>query len=429
MHDQEILVDVSPGETRVAILTDGRLDEVLIERDNEPSLVGAVVLAPVTMVRRDLGAVFVDLGKSDGYLDRFSGPPPNQGESVIVQVVAEAHRSKAARVSADPTLQGDLLDLLPTQPDHAVARAITAKGERRRLRETVDGVVPDDVGLLIHAQAKGCEAQALEAEATDLMARWSEIQAGARAGKGERRFRILDPAPGPFSRARRIAPDARVTEGRDGILFGERDIDEAIARATERRTVLPGGTALVIEETEALVAIDVDTGGSRGALENPEAFAREVAAGLARQIRLRRLAGLIVIDFPRTASADARRALTTGLEQAMAGDADPLTVHGWTRSGLLELTRPRRAPSLHESLRDAGAAAPLNVTTLALEALRRVARESSGIARPKLVCPNPVRLALQGQLRPALNELERRLGTPLALEVGPDNTEIDITGG
>ncbi len=429
MGDQEILIDVSPGETRVAILDDGKLQEILIERIGQPWLVGAVVLAPVTAVRRDLGAVFLDLGGQDGYLDRFSGELPNQGESLVVQVLTEAHRGKAARVTQDPTLHGDLIDLTPTRPGHAVARSITAKGERRRLREVVDRIVPEETGALIRARAKGCEIQALENDATALAGRWSRIEQEARVRKGTNRFQILDPAPGPLARARRAAADAVVLEGRDGMLFRERDLETQIAEATERRSPLANGGALVIDETEALVAIDVDTGGAGSALNNPAAFAGEVAKEIARTIRLRGLSGLMVIDFPRIGGTETRRALVTALAASTGTNEDPPTIHGWTKSGLLELTRPRQGPSLHEILRDIGGSAPFNPTTLALEALRRVARETSGIARPRLICPNSVRLLLQGRLRPALDELERRLGTALTLEIGADTNGIEITGG
>lgn len=428
MPDQEILIDTSPGETRAAILSEGRLDEVLIERLGQPGLVGAIVLAPVTDVRRELGAVFLDLGESAGYLDRFSGPLPNQGATVLVEVTAEPHRAKAARVTTDVGLHGAYISMTPTRPGHAVARAIAAKGERRRLREAVLQAVPEDIGVLVHAHARGCDDEALKADARTLMDRWSRIQSLAARKADSPGFQILEAAPGPRAAALRIAPNAIVLEGRDGALFQERDIDAEIARATERRVDLVSGAALVIDETEALVAIDIDTARARGALDNPAAFANEVGTETARQIRLRRLAGLIVIDFPRGGSNDARPPLVAALERAFAGNSNQPIIHGWTRGGLLELTRQRRGPSLREIMRAGDQDAAFNVTTSALEALRRVSRETSGIAHPRLLCPNPVKLALQGPLRPALDEVGRRLGAPLTLEIRVGTNEIEITG-
>lgn len=428
MSDREILVDVSPGELRAAVLQDGRLEHIEIDRLGQPRLLQATVLAPVTQVRQDLGAVFLDLGRQDGYLDKFRGPPPNQGESLIVQVTAEAHRAKAARVTVDPVLAGALLDLTPTRPDHAIARAITAKRERARLRDILARVVPETVGALVHVHARDVESAALEAEAKALLERWTGIQERANDPNARRGFRILDPAPDAPTRARRIAPDALVREGRDGILFQERDIDGALVSATHRRAQLPGGGALIIDETEALVAIDVDAGGDRAATDNPSGFAAQTGLEIARQMRLRRLAGLILIDFPRIGGERARRALVTALEPALGRDGDVVTIHGWTRAGLLEVTRTRREPSLLEVLGSGETANHFNAATLALEALRRVCRETSGIARPRLRCPNPVKLALEGPLRPALDQVESRLGAPLVLEAGEGVNAIEITG-
>lgn len=428
MTDQEILVDVSPGETRTAILSNGRLDRILIERLGQPRLLDAVVLAPVKAARRDLGAVFLDLGAYDGYLDKFRGPPPNQGEALIVQVTAEAYRAKAARVSVDPTLRGELVDLTPTRPGHAVARTITAKTQRARLRDALARVVPDTIGALVHATARECDPETLEMDAQALLDRWSRIEAAAKGPDARQGFRILEAAPDALARARWIAPNAMIHRGRDGKLFRERDIDGQIAQALERRMALPGGGAVVIDETEALVAVDIDGRGDRAAQDDPKSFAIHVATEIARQVRLRQLAGLILIDFPRIGGNTAKRALTTTLEQSFARDVEETTLHGWTRGGLLEITRTRREPSLLEIMGDFDRPTSLSATSQALEALRRVRRETSGIARPRLICPNPVKLALQGPLRGALDEVESHLGVALRFDIRDGASEIEITG-
>lgn len=428
MPEREILVDASPGEVRVAILENGRLEQILMDRIGQPRLLGATVLAPVTQSRRDLGAVFLDLGAQDGFLEKFKGPAPTEGENLIVQVTAEPHRAKAARVTLDPVLSGAFLDLTPTRPGHAVARAITAKTERARLREIIDRMVPETMGVLVHAHARDCDSALLEDDARTLLGRWSRIQDRVADQANPRGFRILEPAPDALARARRIAPDATVNEGRDGALFRERDIDGALIEAMARHAPLPGGGTLVIDETEALVAIDIDAGGDRAATDNPDGFAAEVRLEIARQIRLRRLAGLILIDFPRIAGEAARRALVAALEPALSRDGEAITIHGWTRAGLLEITRARREPTLLEVLGDIDRSIPFNPTTLALEALRRVRRETSGIARPRLLCPNSVKLALQGPLRPALDEVEASLGGPLTIEARDGTDAIEIMG-
>jgi ribonuclease G len=428
MANREILVDTSPGETRVAILSDGELDEILIERRSRPRRVGSIVLAKVTTVRRELGAVFVDLGEGDGYLDRFLGAVPTEGTTLLVQITAEAHREKAARVSMDLALHGSYMTMSPKRPGHAVARAITAKGERGRLRTIVAEIVPEDLGMIIHLNARGREAQDIDADARALLDRWHHLRYQAHQGLGSAAFRIVEAAPNPLAQARQIAPDAPVHEGRDGTLFRERDIDTAIAQATRRRIDLASGAALVIDETQALTTIDIDVARSSAATGNPIALAMETAVEIPRQIRLRHLSGLIVIDFPRSRNQDARGELRSGLEKAFQRDPDQPTVHGWTRAGLLEITRPRRGPSLGDLMMDNDQSPHPNTETIALEALRRVLRESSGIAHPRLICANSVKLALLGPLRPALDAVNQRLGATLTLDVsettGSDGIEI-----
>jgi ribonuclease G len=341
--------------------------------------------------------------------------------------MAEAHGAKAARVTTDISLHGAFMTLSPSRPGHAVARAITAKGERRRLRAVLSRTVPEDIGALIHANASECETADLEVNAGALMERWSRLRDGMTDEASAAGSRVLENAPDLLIQARRLAPDATVLEGRDGALFRDREIDAEIALATERRVDLASGAALVIDETEALVAIDVDI--ARATNDNPVALANEVAVEIARQMRLRRVAGLILIDFPRGGRGNVRRALVMALEGALASDPDQLTIHGWTRGGLLELTRPRRGRSLREILRTGDRATPFSPTTRALEALRRVLQETSGIPHPRLICPNPVKLALQGPLRKALEEVEHRLGGRLTLEVGTGQNEIEIAGG
>ncbi|MDA0340064.1 MAG: ribonuclease E/G [Proteobacteria bacterium] len=400
----------------MALLSGGRVDEILIERAHRPWRIGSIVLARVTAVRRELGAVFLDLAGDDGYLDGFSGPIPNEGKSVLVEITSEAHRGKAARVTTDLSLQGELITMTPHRPDHAISRRITAKGERSRLRAALGEVLPETLGAIVGPQAKGCEIPALLADAHALLDRWQRMQALIQAPSANPAPQILQAAPGPVEQARRAAPDATVREGRDGALFLEHDIEATIAQATQRRVTLDSGAALVFDEGEALTAIDIDVARSQGATENPITLASESAQAIARQIRLRRLAGLILIDFPRTRIAAAREKWSAKLKQATTCGSDPLTIHGWTRAGLLEITRPRRGPSLRETLLEDDPALQPNVNTLALEALRHVLRGSSGIAHPRLKCSNAVRLALLGPLRPAFDEVGRRLGARLTLE-------------
>jgi len=425
MADAEILVDRSPGETRAAVLEDGRLAELHIERDHRPWLFGALVLARVTASRPEQGAVFVDLGGAQGYLETSKVSRPTEGETILVEVTAEPHRDKAARVTRDVTLSGDLVTLTPSSPEHAVARRITAKTERAAFRTVLSDTLPEGMGALVRAEARGVDAALIRRDIAALLDRWRGIEEQVKSGA----LGVVQPSPGPIGLARRAALGAPVTEGRDGRLFREHGVEEMIEAALERRVALDGGGVLTFDETEALVAVDVDTAASRSGTADLVGLARDAARRIVQEVRSRRLAGLIVVDFPRTRSAKPRDALADGLKQGFgAGDEMP-TLHGWTRGGLFEITRPRRGPSLRQTMLGDAMLVGAGVETQALAALRRALTETSGIARPRLICPNAVRLALSGPLRAALDETGRRLGAPLALETGDDAGGIRIEGG
>lgn len=417
MDGDEILIDRSPGETRAAILRGGRLSELLVERAHRPSRAGQVVRARVAALRPELGGAFLDLGGTEGFLDPLLSPPPAEGAALVVQIVAEARRGKAARATAAPSLHGALVTLTPGRPGLAVSRRIAAKGERARLRAAVEGAAPEGIGIVVRAAARGRPAEEVAADARAVAARWRALSERAR---GARTGAILEPAPGPLARARLSAPGAAEAEGRDGALFAARGIEDAIADALERRVELPGGAALAFDEAEALVAIDVDLARADRAAARPVRLAAAASAEIAWQIRLRRLAGPILVDFPRTRSAAARAALADGIAAGFRrGEPARPAVHGWTRGGLLELTRPRLGPSLAEETLAAPGAPARSAETVALEALRRLPAGAAGTGRPRLLCSRPVAAVLSGPLRLALEGLGRRLGGAIAVEAAP----------
>ena len=423
MPEREILIDRSPGEVRAAILVGGRLEQFLVERAHAPWLAGSLILARVVSVRPELSAVFVDLGGREGYLEGTKDKQLTEGAVVLVEVVAEATEAKAVRVSSDITLVGSLTTLTPRSSVHSIARRITAKTERAHFHEILNETLPEGVGATIRAEARGRDTSSVRADVKALAERWSCIQNRIRTGE----IGTVEPSLGLLGLGRRLAVEAVVTEGRDGVLFRERGVDGMVEAALARRVELPSGGALTFDEAEALTAIDVDTAQSRSALRDFSELAREASERIVWEIRLRRLAGLIVADFPRSRRPKFRTTFEEGLKKAFtASGAERANLHGWTRGGLFEITRPRQGPSLRGELYREGAPNP---ETLALEALRVALRESVGIARPRLICPNAVRLALMGPLGGALAATNRRLGGMLKLEVGPDGREIRVDGG
>ena len=412
--DREILVDRSPGERRVAILEDNRLAELLIERDRVPPRLGAIILAQVISTQRVAGGVFVDIGDQPALLEDRANRTLNDGARIMVEVVAEACRGKSARVTSAISLHGRFLSLKPGQGGCAISRRIRARGERRRLQAAIAGLVPAELGVAVADTARGQPEPVLQNDLLSTVSRWQSLT--SRALK-ERVPMLLCPGPGPRAMAERLYPAAPVVVGRDGRLFRERQIDGAIDEAVVRRVTVAGGS-IVFDETEALVAVDVNMPDLTDVrAEQVRALARE----LAWQVRLRRLAGLIVVDFPRFRSHRMRTTFADELATAVASMPDSPAIHGWTRGGLLEITRIRRGPSLAETWLASEPDRRLNVETVALEALRQVIRNSDRIVHPVLVCPRDVRALLLGPMRASLDEAGERLGCRIVVEPGSDD--------
>jgi Rne/Rng family ribonuclease len=287
------------------------------------------------------------------------------------------------------------------------------------------------------------DTTALAAEADRLRALWADIrQRGAAAGKpgvllpppglAERVLRDEAPAGGIVVDDRRLvadlaalakdmAPDLADRIGfhdGKGPLFSEVGIDDQIAEALSRRVELPRGGSLVIDALEALTAIDVNMGGAGTGRASDDAILtlnRAAAAEAARQVMLRNIAGLIVIDFVSMRNKAHRRTLVEAVRRAFAGDRVVVDVLGMTPAGLVEVTRQRRGRSLSDIMCvPLGRDPDLQPAAVACAALRAAIR-TLGAGRPVLRCHPTVAAALQGDLAAALAETERRLGQTLEL--------------
>ena len=424
----EVLIDAGLLETRVALVSEGQLREVVVEPRARESLVGDIFLGRVVRVVPGLQAAFVDLGLDhDGFLHgreaRFAPSAPvgeggrapdisdcvSEGEALYVQVTRDPIGDKGSRLTTNLTLPGRHLVFTPLQAGIAVSRRIADDDERARLEDLVAGVAAADEGFVVRTAAEGAGVEEIEAEAARLRARWREIE--------ERRGQVEVPSrqhrePGPVARALRDHVDSGVRKVRlgradalgearravdesmpelagrlelfrgPGALFDLYDIEAEIEAALEPRVSLPSGGSLVIEATEALIAIDVNTGPSADARGHRDAGFRtnlEAARETARQIRLRGLAGLIVVDFIQMrAKADMDEVMAT-LREALAHDRTAARVAGPTAFGLAEITRRRVRPSLERMLTEpcewclAGRAK--TAPAVAAEILRQAERE------------------------------------------------------
>lgn len=385
-----LLLEVGPGLTRIALRRDGALIELIIEAAGHESRIGWILLGRVIEVSHGLDAAFVDTGEAEpGFLparaarllkpEMPAGTPiarlVTEGEAILVQQVKDESAGKGPALSADIALHSDHLVLTPRLSGVAVSRSIAGKAERSRLRRAaLDAALalelPTEAGIVLRTSAVGLDADRIWAELEGLAGRWRAIQAKAAQAKPPA---LIDRPPGALELllphlpagaeilCADLAGHTRVTRwceahrpdllpaivryrGHDP-LFAREGVEEEIAAALERSVPLPGGGALVIDPTEALVAIDVN-----GAERDPREAAFAAVHEVARQLRLRQLSGLILVDFPRLDRRADRDRLLEGLRAALAGDRVATQLLGFTRGGLVEIIRPRDRDTLAHQL-------------------------------------------------------------------------------
>jgi ribonuclease G len=449
---RDLLIAVSPGEIWAALVEDDRLAALRVLRPGAGGRIGEIHLGRVVALRPELPAALVDIGldrpaflSAEDALPRGSLAGLEEGKAVILQVVKEAREEKATGVSMRPRLAGRLLDLLPHRPGITAAKDVPG-AERDRLVAALGALPEAEGGFILHAAAGGAAPTAVLAEAEALRARWRSIIAQGAARRAPAALGDADPPIAlllaelagtsldavivddriAFAEARqwlqrhRPTLAERATLHREApALFEHHGIADDVASALAPRIVLAQGVALTIEHSAAATLIDVDSGSAT----TPALAANlEAAREVARQIRLRSLAGPIVIDFIGMRDRNHRERVRALLAELVAeeGDTDIL---GWTRLGHLELVRKRRHAPLAELLfeRVPGAGLRKTAVTVALEALRAVARAvnaSPGLVPALRVAPE-VAAALDSGARAGRQSLEARLGRTLAVSAEP----------
>ena len=380
---RRLLISAAPGETRAAWMEDGRLADLVVQRDDRPSRLGDIYHGRVAKVDKALDAAFVELGLScAGFLPLGEAPRRrlSEGDAVVVRVLREAAGSKGvrltARIHSPPAgLEQSARDSKPpallVRGDDPIDRMLAA-------RQAPDEIVIDDPAAFAEAKHR-------------------------LAGQGEEligRVKLdLDPAP----------------------LFEREGVEAEIEALLRPRVALPSGGFLLIEPVATLTAIDVNSGGHGPVSQQALAVNLEAAAEIPRQLRLRSLSGLIVIDFLALEEGDFRKRVVTALLGGLKHDPEPTRVFPMAVSGLVEMTRRRGRPALHEFMTEAcgidGGGRLKDPVTLAFEALRVARREA--MARPgarlAIRAAPAVIAALKGPVTTARQALEERLGRTLDL--------------
>jgi len=411
---QKIVINSSPTETRVAIVEDERLAELFVERGQRDRTLGSIYVGRVVKLAPSMQAAFVDLGlDSDGFLpfadaranlleeasengeeERKRGAPTGRraarqaepslkvGQVLPVQVVKEPIGTKGARLTMQLSLPGRYMVLLTNDRAAGVSRRISSMRERRRLKQLAREMRPEGMGVIIRTVAENHSREQLEYDLEELGSVWGDIEHRLRQARpGQEVHRDLGMVSGIMRDLFTLDIDRVVCDDRRLLkeirayirevqpvllekleLYREREpvfdrlgIEEEIEKSLEHRVWLKGGGYLVIEHTEAMISVDVNSGRytrKRNLEDNALKVNLEAARELCRQLRLRDIGGLVVIDFIDMVQEENRLKLQSEMKQELKKDRAQSDITTISRFGLMEMTRERVRPALIHTLHE-----------------------------------------------------------------------------
>lgn len=365
----QILVRQKGQQTETALLLNGHLLEYDLRDDDRQSLVGALMLGRVERVLPDIKAAFVNIGRSlNGFLpiresDSFHAlngkAPLITDHEVIVQVKKDEKGGKGAFLTRDIALSGQYVLLMPMSRFVGVSKRIEDPQEHAAAKQLGKAIAGDRFGVIVRHAALSARKEAVLQEAEELFLRWQEATAHVAQVKAPAILMQESPFHERLARdysARyeisTLREDETNPEAMEALWRGAR-IPQQLQEALARKVILPGGASLVIDEREALHTIDVNSGGNVTTSEGMSlALSQNLAAvpEIARQIRLRNLSGIILVDFIDMDTTDEQAQVAAALEEALSSDRTKVVLHGFTSLGLMELTRKRTGLSLREML-------------------------------------------------------------------------------
>ncbi len=425
---EDILINVTPQETRVAVIEHGVTQELHIERASSRGFVGNVYMGRVVRVLPGMQSAFIDIGGeraaflhvADIWGSRVNGEPGtliekllNEGQSLMVQVIKDPLGTKGARLSTQISIAGRLLVYLPQESHIGISQRIEDEEERVQLREKLQHLLPADGkgGFIIRTMAEAASDRELAADVEYLRKLWHDIREQSRTAPPlallYRDLNLSQRVLRDFAHedTGRIHVDSRETHQNMHLFAGQfmpnvlpklshytgerplfdlHNVEDDIERALARRVDLKSGGYLIIDQTEALTTVDVNTGGFVGGRTFDDTIFKtnlEAAQVIARHLRLRNLGGIIIIDFIDMDTEEHRNAVLNEFRKALARDRTRMTVNGFTQLGLVEMTRKRTRESLAHVLCQpcptcAGRGELKTAQTVCYEVLRELVREA-----------------------------------------------------
>ncbi|HGJ5890121.1 MAG TPA: ribonuclease G [Arsenophonus apicola] len=472
----ELLVNVTPSETRVAYIDGGVLQEIHIEREAKRGIVGNIYKGRVSRVLPGMQAAFVDIGleksaflhasdimphteciagdEQKNFHVRDIGELVRQGQDIMVQVVKDPLGTKGARLTTDITLPSRYLVFMPGASHVGVSQRIEGEEERERLKSIVELFCDENGGFIIRTAAEGVGDDELAQDAAFLKRLWSKIVERKKRHKSRMQIygelalahRIIRDFAG--ASLDRIRVDSKLTfvSLKDFIdeyvpemtvklelyqgplpILDLYDVEKEIQRALERKVELKSGGYLIIDQTEAMTTIDINTGAFVGHRNLEETIFNtniEASQAIARQLRLRNLGGIIIIDFIDMLDPEHRRRVLASLEQSLLKDRVKTTINGFSQLGLVEMTRKRTRESLEHVLCNEcptcqGRGTVKSVETVCYEILREIVRKNRTIdANRFLVYASPAVVeALNGDESHVLAEVEIFVGKSVKVQI------------
>jgi ribonuclease G len=471
---EEILINVTPSEVRAALLENGVLQEVYIERAARRGVISNIYKGRVSRVLPGMQAAFVDVGlqrtaflhvsdivrqpNGDGGEEELPAirDVVREGEDVLVQVVKDPLGNKGARLTSFITLPSRHLVLLPKGDSVGISARIEDEAERERLRDLVNGLLEEnglECGAIVRTVAEGAEAEELRADLKFLVKLWSVVQercsmAGVKSLIHEdlslplRVLRdlvtrdveqILVDSPADYEAMQTfaetflpdVAPMLQLYQRRRPI-FDLHGIEDDIRKALDRKILLKSGGYCIFDQTEAMTTIDVNTGGYVGHRNLEETIYRtnlEAAVTIARQLRLRNLGGIIIIDFIDMEEPAHRENVLQLLEQSLASDHARHQISPVSPLGLVEMTRKRTRESLQHILcvecpSCEGRGFVLSAETVCFEIFREIIRQSRQFefAEALVLAHQDVIELLLDEQAPSLATLEEQTGKSIRLQ-------------
>ncbi len=471
---EEILINVTPPETRVAVIENGVLQEIIIERTSKRGLVGNVYKGKVCRVLPGMQAAFVDVGLERAAFLHASdignvNPGMNgegrkesidelvrEGGYVIVQVLKDPLGTKGARLTTNISIPSRYLVFMPELGNMGISQKIESEEERQRLRILLNNTAESievNGGFIARTAAEGADESALEVDMHFLTKLWESIQQRSREAVGielvhedmSLALRALRDLVGPEMERVRIDSSKThqkaiefaqkfIPEIKQHIEYypGERPlfdlygVEEEIQKALERKVQLKSGGHLVIDQTEAMTTIDVNTGAFVGHRNLEETIFKtnlEAAQAICRHLRLRNLGGIIIIDFIDMTEPEHRRQVLRALEKCLAQDHARTHITEVSSLGLVEMTRKRIRESLEHILCESctccgGRGSLKTAETTCYEIFREILREARQFDVESLLvlASQEVVDRLLDEESTNLAELEQFIGRPIRLQ-------------